>query len=202
MFVTIYPLALPHYLNLLNRLMAIRSSSGYSHLRPGAFHIALQTYKTQYTQPRGWKNKRTNKHGLGLAPSARRRRFLTLSQHSVLLWALSSVYPSESSTQPPGTLTHPLTLNNPASGFTGPCSSLCSHHSLTIAFFWFLLTALLCWLPWDLAFPRLLPVSWEISRASVGFAPKQTEESSDWHSLTPIPTETNAPTSCHRLFKK
>ena len=50
--VTIYPLAAPHYLNLLNQLMAIRSSSGFSHLRPGAFQIALQTHKTQHTHNR------------------------------------------------------------------------------------------------------------------------------------------------------
>ena len=39
MSVTIHPLADPHYLNLLNQLVAIRSSNGLSHLRPGVFHI-------------------------------------------------------------------------------------------------------------------------------------------------------------------
>ena len=73
--VPIYPLACPHDLNLLNQLMAIRSSIGFSHLQPGAFQIALQTHKTQHTQPRGWKKRRINKHGLGLAPSARREKF-------------------------------------------------------------------------------------------------------------------------------
>ena len=51
--VTIHPLAGPHYLNLLNQLMAIRSSSGFSHLWPGVFHISLQTHETQHTQSRG-----------------------------------------------------------------------------------------------------------------------------------------------------
>ena len=73
--VTIHPLAGPHYLNLLNQVMAIWLSSGFSHLQPGAFYIALQTHKTQHRQPRGWKKRRTNKHGLGLAPSTRREKF-------------------------------------------------------------------------------------------------------------------------------
>ena len=37
--------------------MAIRSSSSFSHLQPGVFHISLRTHKTQHTQPRGWKNR-------------------------------------------------------------------------------------------------------------------------------------------------
>ena len=74
--VTIHPD--PHYLNLINQLMVIRSSNGFSHLRPGAFLIALQTHQIQHTQPRGWKKRRTNKHGLGLVPSARREKFVTL----------------------------------------------------------------------------------------------------------------------------
>ena len=41
---------------------------------------------TQHTQPRGWKERRTNNHGLGLAPSAKREgKSVTLSWHSVLL---------------------------------------------------------------------------------------------------------------------
>ena len=37
--------------------MAIRSSSGFSHLWPGVFHISLRTHKTQHTQLRGWKKR-------------------------------------------------------------------------------------------------------------------------------------------------
>ena len=36
----------PHYLNFLYQLMAIRSSSGFSHLRPGAFNMF---YKSLYS---------------------------------------------------------------------------------------------------------------------------------------------------------
>ena len=46
-------------------LIAIRSSSGFSHLRPGAFHISLQTHKTQHTQPRGWKKREQTITDLG-----------------------------------------------------------------------------------------------------------------------------------------
>ena len=59
-------------------LMAIQSSSGFPRLRPGVFHISWRTHKTQHTQPRGWKKKQTNNRGLGLAPNARRKKFITL----------------------------------------------------------------------------------------------------------------------------
>ena len=138
--VTIYPLAGPHYLNLLNQLVAIRLFSGFSHhLRPGAFHIALQTHKTQYIQPRGWKERRSNKHGLVLAPSARKKLVTLLCG---FLWAIASVYPSEIPTQSPGTLTHPLALADPASESIGPNSSRRSCLSLSITFPRLLLTAL------------------------------------------------------------
>ena len=53
---------------------------------------------------------------------------------------------------------HPLALANLTSGPTGPNSSLSSRISLTVAFPWPSLTPFFCWLLWDLAFPRLLPV--------------------------------------------
>ena len=63
-----------HYLNFLNQLMAIRSSSGFSHLRPGAFHmfykyIADITYITESGRK---KNKQSQ---LGLAISVRSEKF-------------------------------------------------------------------------------------------------------------------------------
>ena len=58
-------------------VMAIRSSSGFSHLRPGVFHISLQKHKIQHTQ------KRTNNYKLGWALSARGEKFVTLL-HSFL----------------------------------------------------------------------------------------------------------------------
>ena len=51
-----------------------------------------------------------------------------------------------------------------------------------------------CWLLGTL--PSLVFWSRRKSHAQalcVGFVPKQTKESFDWHSLTPTPTETNAP---------
>ena len=77
----IYTLVIIHWhpvctvLNLPKILMAIRSSRGVSHFRPRVFHISLRTHKTQHTQPRGRKE---NKHGLVLAPSARREKFVSL----------------------------------------------------------------------------------------------------------------------------
>ena len=84
-----------------------------------------------------------------------------------------------------------------ASESTGPNSSLSSRLSLTIAFPQHLLTAFFCQLL-SSVFPGTLPslVFFWFRRKSlaqalyVGFMPKQTKESSDWHSPTPI--ETNA----------
>ena len=69
--------------------MAIRSSSGFSHLLPGVFHISLQAQKTQHTQPRGWKKRRTNNHGHGLAPSARREKFVTILRSCLCICGLA-----------------------------------------------------------------------------------------------------------------
>ena len=91
-------------------------------------------------QPRGWKKRRTNKHGFGLGLSARREKFVTLLYG--FLWAIASVYPSEIPTQPPGTLT--LALAGLASESTGPNSSVSSHLSLTVVFPRLLLTAFFC----------------------------------------------------------
>ena len=46
-------------------LLAIRLYSGFSHLRPGVFHISLQTHKKQHTQLRGWKKREQTITGLG-----------------------------------------------------------------------------------------------------------------------------------------
>ena len=63
--------------------MGIRSSSGFSHLWPGLFHISLRTHKTQHPYPRGWKKRRRNNHGLGSAPRERTEKSVALSLHSV-----------------------------------------------------------------------------------------------------------------------
>ena len=61
----------PHYLNFLYQLMAIRSSCGFFHLRPGAFHMFYKyiTHIT-YINPR----ERINQQGLGLALSERKEK--------------------------------------------------------------------------------------------------------------------------------
>ena len=108
----------------------------------GISHCFTNTQDTTYRTERVEEKK--NKYGLRLAPSARREKFVTL--FFGFLWAIANMYPSEIPTQPPGTLTHPLTLANPASGFTGPCSSLGGCLSLTVASHRLLLTAFFCWL--------------------------------------------------------
>ena len=172
--VTIYPLAGPHNLTLLNQLIAIRSSSGFSHLRPGAFHIALQTHKTQ---PRGLKKRRT-KYRLGFAPSARREKF----GHFSVVFCASVDYRERVFERNSHTATrmrtHPLTLASPASGSTGPSSSLCTRLCLTVAFPRLLLTG------------PCLPSSYFCLAGNLIRA--KTNESSDWHS--PTLTETNAAT--------
>ena len=97
----------------------------------------------------------TSKHGLGLAQNVRREKFLALFWHFCASVAIASVYPSEIPTQLPGTLTHPLPI---------PPSAAASL-SLTVTFPRLSLTSL-CSLLWDLAFPRLPLVTYEISHAS------------------------------------
>ena len=107
-------------------LIAIRSSSGFSHLLPGVFHISLWTHKTQHTQPRGWRKR--EKQTWTWVSSKRKKGEVcdTFALCSVHLWASASMYLSEIPSKPPGTLTHPPTLANPASESTGPSSRLSS----------------------------------------------------------------------------
>ena len=178
----------PHYLNLLNHswpfdclVVSLTSGQGYFTFLYGHTRHNIQT--------RGWKKRRTNNHGHGLAPIVR-KKFVILLYISVHLWAIASVYSSEIPTQALGMLTHPLTLAKPASGSTGPSNRL----SLTVGFSRLLLTALSYWLSrfsadfllLFVAFHCLFLVSWEISCASplCGFRSKTKE--------SPTPTETNA----------
>ena len=151
----------PHYLNLLKHswpsdrlVVSFISGKGISHFFTDILNTTSTTERVE--------EKRTNKHGLGLAPSARREKFMILSQHSMHLWPIAIVYSSEIPTKSPGMLTHPLTLANQASKSTGPSS-----HLLSLAGCPVLSTSLFCRLPWsadssglfwDLVFPRPLPV--------------------------------------------
>ena len=62
--------------------MAIWLFSDFSHLRPGPFYIALQAHNIHNRV----EERRTNKHGLGLAPSARREKFVTLLCSLQCIW--------------------------------------------------------------------------------------------------------------------
>ena len=164
--VTRRPLADPHYLNLLNHSWpsdrpVVSLISGHRHFTFLYGHTRHNIYKREGgrkedKQSRTW-----------VSSKCKKEKVVTLSQHSVLLWAIVSVYSSEIPTKSLGTQTHPLTLANPASGSTGPSSWL----PPTSVSRCLLQTALFCQLVsyallWDLAFPRSLPVSWEISCAN------------------------------------
>ena len=75
----------PYYLSFLkpNYSWPVIHLVGFSHLRPGALHISLQTHKTL---PRGWK-KRTNEQTRGWVSSkCKRREFVTLLCSSPCIW--------------------------------------------------------------------------------------------------------------------
>ena len=171
-------------------LMAIRSSGGFSHLWPGVFHISLQTHNPQHTQLRGWKKRRTNNHGLGLAPSARREKSVTLSLHSVLLWANASMYLSEIPTKSQrnaGSSSH--IGQHGICWSTGPSSCLSDFCWLPCSLDWSVLSTSLDWLLLCSADSEtFLPLSSSGLVGNLrckpfvwGFTPKQTKGSSDWH---------------------
>ena len=138
----------PHFLNQPNYSWPLESSSGFSHLRPGVFHIPSPT------QLKGWK-KRTNKHGLGLAPSAWGG---SLWHFLCILWANASVYSSENS--------HKATRNADLNSRVGQPGIYWST-GLTVAFLtsvdWFchcptLISWLTCSVDWSLQLPS--PERW------------------------------------------
>ena len=175
-------------------LMAIQSSSGFSNLRPGAFHISLQANKTQHTQLRGWKKRRTNNHGLGLALSARRENFVTLWCSflcicRLLRTCIRAKFPQSHQeywlnplrwpTRPLGSLVLAVAFLWPSASFDF-CRQLSPADCLGL-FYPVLSTALVC--PVTLP-PLVFFRSRGKSRAQalcVGFAPKQTKGSSGWH---------------------
>ena len=92
----------PHYLNFLYLLMAIRSSSSISHLRPGAFHIFYK-YTTDITYITESRRKKNKQALTWVIPKCKKGKVLALLWHSV---AITSVYQKEIPTQLPETLTH------------------------------------------------------------------------------------------------
>ena len=148
---TICPLSGPNYLNLLNQLIAIWSSSGFFHLRPGAFHIVLQTHKTQYTQPKGWRKRKTNKHWLGLA--SRREKFVTLLCGFLCIWL------SRACIRVNFQHSHQERWHILSRWLAWLLTPQVPTPRLTAAFLWTSPSPDFSWLPWNLAFPCLLPVS-------------------------------------------
>ena len=141
--------------------------------------------------------KENNKHGLGLAPSARREEFVTLLRCSPCIcrllracirtkfpqshlecWLIFSRWPTR-----------------PDSTGSSSCLSSLDYRLPPTSVDWSVLPPSLDWLLLlrDLPFPRPLPDSWEISHASplCGFHAK-TDKGIHWLAPIPTPTETNA----------
>ena len=181
------PLAGPHYLNHLN--YSWPSDCQVVSLISGQEYFTFLYEHTKYNQEGGRKEK---KHGLGLAPNARKGEvcdtFMLLSVH---LQAIASVYSSEIPTKSPGMLTHLLTLAIPACGSTHLSSRLLSPADCLV-----LTTSLFCLLLCSAlgpSFPRPLPVSCEISCASpLCVFRAKTDKRILWLAPTPTHTETNA----------
>ena len=143
----------------------------------GQGYFTFHYKPTKHTQPRGWE-KRTNNHGLGLTPSARREKFVTLLCSFLCICGLSRVCIWAK---------FPQAIRITDSSFHIGQPGLWILLSSLVAFF--------CWLPfsvlpWDLAFPHPLLVCWGILCTSplCGFHTKTDKVSSDW----PTPTQTNA----------
>ena len=182
--VTIYPLADLHYLIFLNQLMAIRSSRGFSHLWPGAFHVFYKRKKdTTYMNESGRKK---NKQVRTWVSSKRKKGevlalycgFERVSERN----SRTATRNADSSSREGwrGLWVHwsPLFLQQP------PLSDC--HLSLTDANFFLLLTALgLCFSSSSSGLVRNLARK----PFCVSLAQKQTKGSSNWHSPTHPTTE-------------
>ena len=164
--------------------MVIRSSSGFSHLRPGVFHIFFgHTKHNKYNREGGRKEKKTNKHGLGLAPKKGEvcDTFLTFCK---LSWACIRAKFPQSHQESWFILsrwpTRPLSPQAlaPVFFYWLPCSA-------SFVDWFLLLSAFFCrLLPSEILPSLFLFRSRGRSCAQalcVGFAPKQIKGSSDWH---------------------
>ena len=189
----------PHYISFLKPLMAIRSDCLVVSLTSDPGHYTF-LYRYAKHNWEGGRKEKTNKHGLGLASSARKGKSVTLC----ILWANVSVYSNEIVTSylqcwhlalvnPASVgqqvlavvfLTSVDSLLCPTSVFSLPPSSDCVILCTAISSQLFssaLRCQLLCLLS-DL--PSLL-YFWSRGRSHpqalcVGFMPKETKRSSEW----------------------
>ena len=129
-------------------------------------HFFTNSQDTTYTIQR-WKKWRTNKHGLGLAQSARKEKFVTLFCCFLCICGLSRACIRAKFPHSQQERWHILAHWPPR-----PLGPQVFAPRLAVSFLWLLLTALSCWLPSSVL--RVGPLE------------------SDWHSPTPTPTETNA----------
>ena len=139
--------------------------------------------------------RRTNKSGQGLGLSVR-RFFLVLFWHSVHLWLSRACTWTKF---PHSYQERWLILSRWLTWLLGP--QVLASVTASLRASWMSLTPL-CWLLWDLAFPRLFPVSLEISRVSPlsGFHAK-TDKGILWLALTHAHTHTHRTNAHHRATK-
>ena len=179
--------------------MAIRSSSGFSHLRPEVFHIPLWTHKTQ---PRGWRKRKQTQTRVS---SKRKKRevcdtflaFCELSQACIRAKFPQSHQECR------------LILSHWPTWPLGP-------QILTVGFPWLLLTALTRWLPCSFNFsvlpPSLFPLGTFLPSSSSSLMGNLVHKPFVWAScqnrqrnlLTgtyPHP-HNECPTSCHTVCKQ
>ena len=114
--------------------MAIRSSNGFSPIRPGHFTFLYRHTKHNIHNLEG--GEKENKKRRTWVSSKRKKGDVCNSLHSFLCICELSRACTQAKF-PQGTLTHPLTLVNPTSGTTGPCSRL-SRSSDSSDFCWLL----------------------------------------------------------------
>ena len=167
------PAGRPHYLNFRKSLMASDSSSGFSHLWPGVFHISLRILKAQ---PREWK-KRINEQTWTCFFSASAKGG-SMWQFLSILWANASVYSNENS--------HKATRNADSSlDYPVLSTGLCGSLLLTVSFPWLTSPADYLWHLFSLVFFR----SRGKSCAQVPYVWFHTKTDKEILWLTPTPTE-------------
>ena len=187
------PAGRPTISTSLNHSWPSESSSGFSHLLPGLFHIPLQIRKAQL---RGWEKRTNEQTRTWVGSKCKRGRSVTLL---CILWANASVYTSENSNKATSNANSSSHVGySSICGSTGPSSCLSDfcwlastlpHSHLFTDLFWRLVSAApfswlsFSWLTspptdlWDL--PSLVHF-WSRGRSRaqtlcVGFASKQTE---------------------------
>ena len=148
----------PRYLNFLYQLMAIQSSSGSSHLRPGGFHMFYK-YTTDITYITESGRKKNKQAWIWVvSPKRKKGQVLALFWHSVHPWLSRACIQTKF---PHSYQERWIILSRWLTWLLGPqvpTPRFSRRLFLTVTFPWLSLTPI-CWLHWELAFPRIFLVS-------------------------------------------